>query len=147
MKKKIFICILLFLLVIVILLFAFKYCISNNILSNEDKQIEVLTKIYKDFLMYFPDRNIVLDDSTLKNFITSQDYSEESQNLLKPFESINTDSSVIYTLSIKYNDSNKLLTVYLSENGNIIHSRNYQLYVKFFNISYKTDKVINLSSN
>lgn len=69
------------------LLFGALYIIRLDIVSkDEDKQVEVLYQIFESFLKEYNDYNIVIDESTLKNFKTNEKFSDENIAKLKEYE-------------------------------------------------------------
>lgn len=147
-KKYLFTSILIFFILVIIIavLIFLNYNNKQNILMEENNQVNALYAIYNNFLSStFPEANIRLDNSTLKNILTSQFFSETNQLKLKQLEKTN-DSSILYILSSNYNKDQKILTLYLKdEEGNIHASKEYNLEIKNNNISYTSSQITQIS--
>ena len=83
---------------------------KQNILADEENQVKALYEIYNDFISSsFTQKNIKLDESALKNIITSNLFNQNNQEKLKEVERI-TDDPNLYVLSYNYNEDKKILT-------------------------------------
>ena len=148
MKKKwIYACILIFcILIIVILAILFNAQNMKNILANEENQVNALYEIYDNFIsLTFPEKNIKLDESALKNIITSNLFNQNNQEKLKELERI-TDDPNLYVLSYNYNEDKKILTLYLKdENGYLHANKEYKLEIKDNTIVYTPSQITQIS--
>lgn len=148
MKKKwIYACILIF-CILLIIIFAILFNAQNrkNILVNEENQVNALYEIYDNFISStFPEAGIKLDESALKNIITSQLFNETNQERLKELEKV-TDDSILYTLSYNYNEDQNILTLYLKdENGYLHANKEYKLEIKDNTIVYTPSQITQIS--
>ena len=116
----------------------------NNIIANETNQVQALKVIYKDFLKDC-DGNIILDDSTLKNIITNEKFSEENQNTLKLLEINSGNTLFTYTLYAEYNPTTRVLKLTLEGADTSLYSKSYKLNVKNSHITYTPSKLSNYS--
>ena len=105
---------------------------KQNILADEENQVKALYEIYNDFISSsFTQKNIKLDESALKNIITSSLFNQNNQEKLKELEKITNDSN-LYILSYNYNED--------------IHFHLLDIELKFFYLHYNYMKVcINLN--
>ena len=119
---------------------------KQNILANEDNQVNALYEIYDDVIsLTFPEADIKLDESALKNIITSQIFNEANQEKLKELEKV-TDGPNSYTLSYNYNEDKKILTLYLKdENGYLYANKEYKLETKDNTIVYTPSQLTQIS--
>mgnify|MGYP005785765765 CR=1 FL=1 len=103
MSKKILIFLIVFFLLIIILTMGY-FFINKKIFENEGNQIIILERIYKDFMSHYEEyKDIVkLDESTLKNFITKQDFKGDNVKRLKSIEGTENNSN-------KNKSSNKIV--------------------------------------
>ena len=79
-------------LLAILILFGAIYIIrADKVLADEDKQVEVLCQMFEYFLKNYDDYNIVIDESTLKNFKTDEKFSDENIAKLKKYEKNTSD--------------------------------------------------------
>ena len=101
--------------IIITLLTLYKFDTNNvnKLLEDEEKQVEILDKIYQDFIKNFNTEyiNIKLDESALKNILTNDNFNEDNVTKLKNIEKKYENSQVTYTLSIQYSYSTQELNV------------------------------------
>ena len=119
---------------------------KQNILADEENQVKVLYEIYGNFISStFPEASIKLDESALKNIITSNLFNEDNQRKLKELEKITNDSNS-YILSYNYNEDKKILTLYLKdENGYLHANKEYKLETKDNTIVYTPSQMTQIS--
>lgn len=119
---------------------------KQNILADEENQVKVLYEIYDNFISStFPEASIKLDESALKNIITSNLFNEDNQRKLKELEKITNDSNS-YILSYNYNEDKKILTLYLKdENGYLHANKEYKLETKDNTIVYTPSQMTQIS--
>ncbi len=110
-----FICILLAIIVI----FGVFYIIrTNKVLTDEDKQVEVLCQIYDYFLKEYDDSNIALDESAFRNFKTNEKFNNENIEKLKQYEKTIPDSQKSYTLFVSGNPYVNIINLMLKDSNN-----------------------------
>ena len=84
---------------------------------------------------------VKLDESTLKNFITKQDFKEDNVKRLKSIEGTENNSNKEVVLSSKYNPNNNVLTIELEVKieGRLVEAviSEYTLYIKNLKINFK----------
>lgn len=142
MSKKILIFLIVFFLLIIILTMGY-FFINKKIFENEENQIIILERIYKDFMSHYEEyKDIVkLDESTLKNFITKQDFKGDNVKRLKSIEGTENNSNKEVVLSSKYNPNNNVLTIELEVKieGRLVEAvmSEYKLYIKNLKINFK----------
>ena len=111
-------------------------------LKNEDKQVNVLNSIYKEFFnnsKVYDSGNILLDKSCLTNFVNNADFNDNNTKKLKELERNNVKNKFFYTLYLEYDKENSILTLTLKEEHDIVrHNIKYKLYVKGNSIEYET---------
>ena len=115
-----------------------------KILSDDNKQVEALKYIYEDFVNGFNlnNKNLYLDDSCLKNFITGNEFDESNKSILKSIEIENEEFEFLYKITIKQNNETSTLTLLLErEDGGETSRQNYKIYVKNNSIKYVKDKL------
>ena len=119
---------------------------KQNILADEENQVKALYDIYNDFISSsFTQTNIKLDESALKNIITSNLFNQNNQEKLKELERI-TDDPNLYVLSYNYNEDKKILTLYLKdENGYLHANKEYKLEIKDNTIVYTPSQLTQIS--
>ena len=127
--------------------FAFRSNFENK-LKEEEAQIELVTKIYKEFMDKKVDAdkdNVSLDESALKNIATGEDLSESGlNNLKKNVEIKNEDAGFNYILSVKYSNKTDRLVVTLTRDtdanlGAYTATQKYKIYIKDGKLEYKID--------
>lgn len=142
MSKKILIFLIVFFVLIIVFTMGY-FFINKKIFKNEENQIIILERIYKDFMSHYEEyKDIVkLDESTLKNFITKQDFKEDNVKKLKSIEGTENNSNKEVVLSSKYNPNNNVLTIELEVKieGRLVEAvmSEYKLYIKNLKINFK----------
>lgn len=101
-KKYFFISFIVIISIMVGAIFLYRYLV----LRSENNQIEILTQIFNE--VCDEDENINLKNSAQKNFVTGEDFKDDS--LLVRFDNNKADQEKMF-LSIKYNKKEKILTV------------------------------------
>lgn len=101
-KKYFFISFIVIISIMVGAVFLYRYLV----LRSENNQIEILTQIFNE--VCDEDENINLKNSAQKNFVTGEDFKDDS--LLVRFDNNKADQEKMF-LSIKYNKKEKILTV------------------------------------
>lgn len=101
-KKYFFISFIVIISIMVGAIFLYRYLV----LCSENNQIEILTQIFNE--VCDEDENINLKNSAQKNFVTGEDFKDDS--LLVRFDNNKADQEKMF-LSIKYNKKEKILTV------------------------------------
>lgn len=145
-KKYILIFIIIFITLIGFIIFLSFYDKYNmEVLCNNSNQTEALKYIYEDFLNVFNmnNKNLYLDDSCLKNFITGEEFEEENKIILKSIEIKNEEYEFSYKIFSKYDDRNSTLNLSLErQDGNQISEQKYRIYVKNNAIKYERDGML-----
>ena len=142
MSKKILIFLIVFFVLIIVFTMGY-FFINKKIFKNEENHIIILERIYKDFMSHYEEyKDIVkLDESTLKNFITKQDFKEDNVKKLKSIEGTENNSNKEVVLSSKYNPNNNVLTIELEVKieGRLVEAvmSEYKLYIKNLKINFK----------
>ena len=142
MSEKILIFLIVFFVLIIVFTMGY-FFINKKIFKNEENQIIILERIYKDFMSHYEEyKDIVkLDESTLKNFITKQDFKEDNVKKLKSIEGTENNSNKEVVLSSKYNPNNNVLTIELEVKieGRLVEAvmSEYKLYIKNLKINFK----------
>ncbi len=113
------------------------YYNKREILKSDEKQVEVLSNLYTEFL-----KNklgtIRLDDSCLKNIITKNDFSYDDKNILREIER-DESTGFSYVLYSSFDSDNLILTLNLRrDDGNEKVTQKYKLTVKGSKIKYET---------
>ena len=129
--------------IIITLLTLYKFHTNNvnKLLEDEEKQVEILDKIYQDFIKNFNTEyiNIKLDESALKNILTNDNFNEDNITKLKNIEKKYENSQVTYTLSIQYSYSTQELNVKFVRSGyepKMQATQKYKIYTQNDEIIY-----------
>ena len=122
------------------LLFGALYIIRLDIVSkDEDKQVEVLYQIFESFLKEYNDYNIVIDESTLKNFKTNEKFSDENIAKLKEYEKNIPEANESYTLSITTSPYVNVVNLILkNDNSSQAYLQDFSIKPGLFKISFKS---------
>ncbi len=133
--------------------FAFRSNFENK-LKEEEAQIELVTKIYKDFMDGIVDANkdsVVLDESALKNIATGEALSESGlKNLKKNVEIKNDKSGFNYILSAKYSNKTDRIVVTLTRDADAsigVFTQKYKIYIKDGKLEYKIDGEVSMATS
>lgn len=117
---------------------------NNEILKNENIQIELLKKIYTNFIESNNKNNdnIILDNTALRNLLTKETFSEEHQYLLKQIGA-KENPDFTYILSLTYNIDSKILKLTLmEENGLETIIQKYKLNIKNNNLVFEPTGIV-----
>ncbi|MBQ8380170.1 MAG: hypothetical protein IJX34_05060 [Clostridia bacterium] len=137
MKKYIILtCIIIIVLVISIVSLR-NYMQYNKILSDENKQVDVLKDIIGDFKNAFSleNMNIYLDESSLKNLIDNVKYTDNNIEKLRTCEVINDNNSLEYIMYFKYAPKENILTITLKE------KQSERMYLQRYKLDVKDNKI------
>lgn len=144
--KKIFISIF---ILIVIILIGFIALLNHynkgniEVLSDDNNQVEVLSYIYEDFVNGFDmtNKNLYLDNSCLKNFITGNEFEENNKLILKSIEIKNEEYEFSYKMFLNYDEKN--LNISLErQDGNEVSEQKYKVYIEDNIIKYERDGML-----
>lgn len=136
-------------LLAILILFGALYIIrTNRVLADEDKQVEVLCQMFEYFLKNYDDYNIVIDESTLKNFTTNEKFSDENIAKLKKYEKNTSDESGNYTLSISVDPYISHIVLSLKYNSSNVRRYQQHFYITpgLTKITFKPDKALTVSN-
>ncbi len=122
------------------LLFGALYIIRLDIVSkDEDKQVEVLCQIFESFLKEYNDYNIVIDESTLKNFKTNEKFNDKNIAKLKEYEKNMPEANESYTLSITTSPYVNVVNLMLkSNNSSKAYQQQFSIKPGLFKITFKS---------
>lgn len=112
---------------------------NKNIMISEENQVIILEKLYKEFIgdtMEKANVDILLDDSTIKNAITRQYFSDASIEKLKELEIHCENPKETYTLYVKAGGGVMELT--LKSNKGDFQIQKYELYVQNESLEYRS---------
>ena len=119
-----------------------------NKLTEEEAQIELVTKIYKEFMNNKVDvenDSVTLDESALKNLVTGENLSESGANSLKEnIEIKNNDTGYKYVLSVKYSNKTDKIIVTITRDtdanlGQYTATQKYKVSLKDGKLEYVAD--------
>ncbi len=136
MKKfKIFIILIIIFCVLLLCLYV-PHLVDKRLLL-EENQIELLKNIYLDSIKGC-DYNIILDDSAIRNILTSEFFSENGIKELKQIERSSNSKQNTYKIIISYNKEYKVLTLRLKGvNINSTIKKEYYIKSNLFYIKFE----------
>lgn len=114
----------------------------DKILEDENVQVNTLIKIYKDVieknvLEIDKEANIILDESTLKNIVTGENFTDENIIKIKSVERNDKNSEITYTLYKSSYSKNFTIITVVSSDGEDRRTVKYKFYVKDGNVEFE----------
>ncbi len=148
LKKKFFISITIFFILLTIIIFLFKLYRNNKnteIFNSEINQVQILEIIYNDLIKYYSGCNIYLHQSAYSNLITGNEFSDKSK--LAAIER-NNNSDFTFILYKKYIPTTHCLILTLEEITGIQKvTQKYYLYIENDKISYTKENFQTVENN
>lgn len=135
-------------LLAILILFGALYIIrTNRVLADEDKQVEVLCQMFEYFLKNYDDYNIVIDESTLKNFKTNEKFNDKNIAKLKEYEKNMPEANESYILSITTSPYVNVVNLMLkSNNSSKAYQQHFYITPGLTKITFKPDKALTVSN-
>lgn len=101
----------------------------DKLIDDENVQVDTLINIYKDIIEKNSEKNIILDESALKNMVTRENFKEENILKLKNVENKSESSEDTYLLQMSYSKHFVTVTI-ISNDGKERSTGKYKLYIK-----------------
>ena len=147
MKKYILGIIIVIIIIALVISGIYLYNVQNNkkILESEENQVEVLRKIYGEYIDSFSleGSNIILNENCFKNIITDVEFSDENKEKLRQLERTSETYDFRYEISSTYSEktSNLILEIKEMDNGLMTGTQKYRLYVKDGKIQFEKEDI------